>query len=270
MLRPRPGGPTTYRTMLVRTLRVTRRRGMGSLLALLSMPCIGTVIAMIASPDGLRPGPDTTIVLSIATTTAALTGAALLYGDVVAEQDTLLGYWRAGVSAAVMVTAKATVAACTCTVLAGAMLLLFQGWRDLPPEAYGTPACLAIFLAWLAVMIGSMGLGILISAVSPTLERAVTLNTILSVMQVALTGALFDLPPLLRWLPLPARLGFAAEASYLDLNRLRAPAGTNDPMWEHTASNYWTLLAMTALISVMSLAAASLTLRRRWRTRQTG
>jgi hypothetical protein len=257
--------------MLARTLRVTRRRGMVSNLAVMVMPCVGTVIAIIASPDGLRLGPDASIVLSIATTTAALSGAALLYGDVVAEQDTLLGYWRAGVSSTAIVAAKATVAAGTCVVLAGAMLLPFVGWRDLPPEAYGTPAWVAIFLAWLAVMLGSMGLGLLISTVSPTLERAVTLNTILSVLQVALTGALFDLPAALQWLPLPARLGYAAEASYLDLNRLRAASsGTTDPLWEHTASNFWTLLGMTVLIFVISLAAASLALRWRWCTRQTG
>lgn len=74
------------------------------------------------------------------------------------------------------------------------------------------------------------------------LERAVTLTTIPSVMQVALTGGLFDLPLLLRWLPVPARLGFVTEASYLGLNRLRAPFGATDPLWEHTASNFWTLL----------------------------
>jgi hypothetical protein len=169
-----------------------------------------------------------------------------------------------------MVLAKATVAAGTCTVLTGAMLLLFLGFRAPPPEAFGIPGWLAIFLAWLAVMLASMGLGMLISAVSPTFERAVTLNTILSVLQVALTGALFDLPSALRWLPLPARLELAAQASYLDLNRLRAPSGTTDPMWEHTATNYWTLLGMTVLVSVVSLAAASRTLRWRWRTRQTG
>jgi hypothetical protein len=69
------------------------------------------------------------------------------------------------------------------------------------------------------------------------LERTITLTTNLSVMQVTLTGGLFDLPPLLRWLPVPARLGFVAEASYLDLNRLRAPSGATDPLWEHTASS---------------------------------
>jgi hypothetical protein len=86
------------------------------------------------------------------------------------------------------------------------------------------------------------------------LERAVTLTTILSVMQVALTGGLFDLPPLLRWLPVPARLGFVAEASYLDLNRLRAPSGATDPLWEHTASNFWTLLGVTGLLFVVATA----------------
>jgi hypothetical protein len=156
------------------------------------------------------------------------------YADIVGEQEILLRDWRAGVKALPIVLAKATVFGSICVLFAATMVVLFTGRRDGPPAAYSIPPAGGLLLAWLAVMLASMGLGLLISAVSPTLERAVTFSTILAVLQVVLNGALFKLPGYL-WLPslaLPARLGFAAMASYEDVNRLAAGNTYTDSLWQ--------------------------------------
>jgi hypothetical protein len=117
------------------------------------------------------------------------------------------------------------------------------------------------------IMAASMGSGLLISAVAPSAERAVTVSTQLAVLQVTLSGALFHLPWGLTAVSalLPARLGLAAVASYTDLNRHRRPAGLyEDWLWAPGAGRFWALLAGLGLITVVTLTAAVWCVQRRW------
>jgi ABC transport system ATP-binding/permease protein len=64
---------------------------------------------------------------------------------------------------------------------------------------------------------------------------------------------------------LPARLGVAAIASYVDLNRQRRAAHLyEDWMWAPGAVRYWLLVAGLGLIFLLSLAAAVACLQQRW------
>ncbi|MEW2429766.1 ATP-binding cassette domain-containing protein [Micromonospora sp. NPDC047644] len=255
-----------FGTLLHRQFTLTRRRGRASLAVLFAVPLICTVIAVVASPDGLRPGPETGAVLAILVTLAALTGAALTYPDIVADERTLHRDFRVGVEALPIVLSKAVVYAGVCVMLAGVVTVAFATARDLPPMEYGVPPLVMLYGVVLLTMLASMGIGLLISAGAPTLERAVTWSTLLAVTQVALSGTLFRLD---RWygLPadvLPARLGLAAIASYMDLNRHRRPALYEDWLWNPGAARFWVLNALAVVLFLLAVVGSVRRLHRRW------
>jgi hypothetical protein len=123
-------------------------------------------------------------------------------------------------------------------------------------------------LVMFMIMLASMGFGLLISAVSRTLEKAVAASTQLAVVQVTLSGALFHL----KWglglvsVVLPARLGVAAIASYAQLNPSRQTARLyEDWMWSVGAGRFWLVMAGLGLVFASTLALAVWRLQQRWR-----
>ena len=86
---------------------------------------------------------------------------------------------------------------------------------------------LELILGIAVLGIASMGLGLMVSSMVNTSEKAM---------------------PFLAWLA-PARWGFAAIASTANLNRIIPPASmTQDPLWNHTASTW--LINMAAMIGL--------------------
>lgn len=254
-----------YRPALKRQIAVTRRRGFSSALLLL-VP--GTLLATVVSEHGLRTGPAVTQVLAVTTTVAALSGAALSYTDLVQERPVLLRAWRAGSSGFAMLLAKVTVYGVLSGALAlfmvGLFLLLSQG----PTGAFSLPPWLGLFTAWWAIMLSSMGLGLLISSIAPNLEAAVRAGTMLAIFQACLNGALFQLPNYLAISSrvLPARLGLAATAAYTGLSTERRKQGAYvDPMWDHTQIHYWLPLLGMVVIFLIALVGSSLVCEWRWR-----
>jgi ABC-type multidrug transport system ATPase subunit len=255
---PRPAAtPSGLPTAVRRQALLVLRRGGGSLASLGGLPLIGTMVAVWASHNGLSPGPDTTQVLSILITVAALVGASLTYLDLVHDRAILQRDWRVGVSAAKLVLAKALVHGVVGLLLAAFITAAFLVSRDGPPAPL-------LFAAIGSVIIASMSLGLLVSALARTLERAVTYNTLLAVLQVALNGALFKVP-LWGTAILPSRLGLATVAAHADLNRYRTGALYQDPLWDHaTVVVPVTLLGM-AVISIVAVVLASRCAERSWR-----
>jgi hypothetical protein len=270
---PRVGPPARlsargFATLLSRQVTLVGRRGRWSHLALLATPLLCTVIAVFASSDGLRPGPKLAPVLAILVTVAALAGAALTYLDLVYDFEVLRRDWRVGVEVAPMILAKTIVFGGVCALLSVIVAVTFSTMRDLPDTAYSVPPLGMLVVVIFLIMAASMGSGLLISALAPSAERAVTLSTQLAVLQVTLSGALFHLPWGVTALStvLPARLGLAAVASYTDLNTHRRPARLyEDWLWTAGASRFWLLLGGLALITVVTLSAAVWCLQRRWR-----
>ncbi|MGV9386200.1 ATP-binding cassette domain-containing protein [Nonomuraea sp. NPDC003707] len=258
---------TGFGTALRRQLLLVKRRGLQSLAALFTLPLVGTVLAILAAPSGLRPTPEMHRVLAILVTVASLTGSSLTYLELVHERDVLQRDHRVGVSAASLLAAKTAVFGGICAVMAAVMTMLFDGWRELPPQFYGLPPAVMIFVVMFGVMASSMAVGMLISAASSTLERAVTVNAFFAVFQVVINGSLFHLDN--RFLQtfsevLPARLGFAAVASAADLNHY---AQAKDALWEHTRHQFGMLLLGTAAIFTVAITMAILIMELRWRGR---
>ncbi|WP_432832405.1 ATP-binding cassette domain-containing protein [Dactylosporangium sp. CA-092794] len=257
-----------FRTALLRQARVTLRRGPGSLAALFAVPLVCTIVAIVASGDGLRPAPGMTSVLAILVTVAALAGASLTYTDLVADSAVLRRDWRVGVETLPIVAAKTVVFGALAALLALVVTGTFAIVRPLPPASgYGPPPLLMLYGAVLGIMLASMGIGLLISAYCDSLERAVTLSTLLAVLQVALSGALFELPWGVRYLTalLPARLGLGTVASYSDLNSYRRPAMYTDWLWNGDARHYWFCTAGLAVVFAAAVAGAVVLIARRWR-----
>ncbi|MDQ1743910.1 MAG: transport system ATP-binding/permease protein [Pseudonocardiales bacterium] len=255
-----------FLTALHRQFMLLWRRGPRSLAALFGMPLLGVLVAIAASPGGLRSGGNSIQALAILVTIAALTGASLTYHELVSESSILRRDWRVGISVVSLLLAKAATVAAVCAVLASAMTFVFTP-RGLPSSADALPAPVALFLTLFSAMIASAGLGMAISSVSGTLERAVTFSTALAVVQVALNGSLFQLTGLWRWAAavLPSRQGFNAMASYADMNRFRGP-GTREALWSVSEARFWHPLLFCLLIFFMSTAAAVAVTTKAWRT----
>ncbi|WFE59406.1 ATP-binding cassette domain-containing protein [Micromonospora sp. WMMD712] len=267
----RAGSPARWRlaglpTLLHRQLTLTRRRGWVSQAVLVGVPLLCTLLAVAASGTGLRPGAELGPVLAILVTVAALTGASLTYPDIVADSEKLRRDWRVGVEALPIVLSKAIVYSGVCAVLAAVVSVVFAELRELPPAGYGIPPFAMLYGIVLLTMLASMGLGMLISARSPTLERAVTWSTLLAVLQVALNGTLFELKGFFGLVTgvLPARLGLAAVASYVDFNRYRRPALFTDPFWTAGGGRFWLLTVAITGVFLLAVLGSVRALHRRW------
>ncbi len=99
-----------------------------------------------------------------------------------------------------------------------------------------------------------MAIGLLVSSMVSTAERAMPLVFLLVMVQVVTTGGIFAIHGKagieeIAWLT-PSRWGFAANASTTDLNTIGGftQQGTADPLWNHTA-HAWIIdmAAMAAL-----------------------
>lgn len=263
-LRPAGLRSVGFGPALLRQALLVARRGWRWFAMLLGLPVLGTLLAIVASGEGLRPGPQTLQVLSVLVTVAALTGAALTYLDLVHERAILKRDWRVGVGAGQLLAAKSVVYGLICVVLSAVITVCFAAIRPLPPPALGIAPALLVFAAMLLTMVSSMGLGLLVSAVADRLEQAVAFNTLLALCQVALNGALFEVPPIPSAI-FPARLGLGTIASYLDLNQHRPPGAYHDPLFTNGAVWVPLTLAFMALLGIWATVAAVSVMERRWR-----
>jgi ABC-type lipoprotein export system ATPase subunit len=263
-------GPTSLSglgSLVYRQLIVTARRGGPSLAALAALPLVGMLLAVMASRHGLAPGPKATAVLVIATTVAALAGISLTYIDLLSELPALKRDWRVGVSSFTVVFSKAIVFTVMSVMLSSIMVAVFGLIRGLPSVGLKSVSSLeAVALPWTAVVIGSMALGLFLSAIAPTLERAVTLAAGATLLQVVFNGTVFELSRKLGIIAgaLPARSGLASLAAWLGLNAMR-PGLYHDALWYQSAGHFWGPLAFLVCLAFGYIVAAGVLLERRWR-----
>lgn len=263
---------TGLATLLRRQWTLILRRGPRSLAALCALPIGGTLIAVIASRHGLSPGVGSkgTAVLAVTATVSALTGTSLTYIDLLSEQEALKRDWRVGVPTSVIVVAKAVVFGVVSLVLAAMMFAVFAVLRGLPgPGPTGVAPTIAVALPWVGTAVASMGLGLFISTLAPTLERAVTLAAGVTIMQVVFNGTVFQIPGAFKFVSvaLPARLGLASGAAWVGAGNARAkvPGGYVDPLWTQTANHVLIPILALLFLAVAYVSLAALGLRLRWR-----
>ena len=143
--------------------------------------------------------------------------------------------------------------------------------RKMPPHGaflHGMPF-VEIFLAIALLGIASMCLALLVSALVVTSERGMLVAVGVTAFQIILSGGAFVLTGMaglsqLSWLA-PARWGFAALASTVDLNVIQPSqpgSQSTDPLWNHTSAAWLRDMAILAGLSVVFALLAYLRLRR--------
>jgi hypothetical protein len=200
---------------------------------------------------------------------AVFAGQALTYGNLVAEYQLIRRERRTGVAASGAILAKlivfGVIAVLQTTLLTG---IFFATRPRLPWSLLGIDGRLEVWAALSLTAVAAMALGMLISAASKNLKRAVDMAAVAAIAQVALNGGLLHLEPgdpqWLFSLILPARWGMAAAASVIDLPRLM-PVTTNDPLWQHRLLAFAGACAVLVAMAAVCTCATWLVLVRRFR-----
>jgi hypothetical protein len=258
--RPRP--LHTFCLLTLRQLELLAARGRKALAALVALPALGALIGTLVTSDGWRAGPDTGILSCLLAVIAALIGAALTYSDAVTEKPVLRRERRVGVSGFQVVASKFVVAVLCCMVLISILVACLAIFRPIGGTGALTapPAISALWAALLLTAIASSAAGLVISAVSDGLERAVTLVTGLALLQVAFNGVLVDLDGALTWISVlvPARLGVAGQITFLG-----GDPSTADVLWKHNVGAFTLSMALLVVTTAIFVGLAGWLLERR-------
>ena len=121
-----------------------------------------------------------------------------------------------------------------------------------------------LFLKWLAM--ASMCLGLMVSALVNTSEKAVPFLVMLVVGQIVLSGGVVPLAGIaglsqLSWIA-PARWGLGAASSTVNVNALTPLTGATDPLWAHTSATWLRDIGFTVALAVLFLIITWIQLRR--------
>jgi ABC transport system ATP-binding/permease protein len=194
---------------------------------------LGLLVRVIPSPHGLI-GPDNvdaTSLLLVLTVGACLSGTANAIWEIVKERSVYSRERAAGLSAGAYLMSKLVVLGLISGLQAVVLVAIGLIGRPLPKQgAILTHLPLVEFmLAMFALGVASMTLGLLISALVDTSDKAMPLLVVVVMFQVVLSGGIFPLHgkvglEQVSWLS-PSRWGYAATASTADLNHVIPPTG---------------------------------------------
>jgi ABC transport system ATP-binding/permease protein len=149
------------------------------------------------------------------------------------------------------------------SVVQAALLVVIGVAGELPGQGVVlTSAPLAELLIGVAALtVASMALGLAVSALLTSSEKTMQALVLLSIGQVMLTGVLLPLtsigPQLISYIS-PARWGFAATASTVNLVGISPPGSISHPdaLWAHTSTEWLTAMcAQVVLVAVCLLIA---------------
>jgi hypothetical protein len=196
---------------------------------------------------------------------AALMGTSTSVRELIKERPVYLRERAIGVSIGAYLASKVLVLA----VVTGLQAVLFTVLALIGRNGPDDPLILSvgraeILLAVFAVTLASMLTGLLISGAIDNADRAMPLLVLVLMVQTVLCGGLFavsDRPVLdqIAWL-VPSRWGFSMTAATTQLGEITR--GAVDPAWSHTAADWWTSLALMAVIGVVTLVLVVRTLAR--------
>ena len=219
-------------------------------------------------PDPMSNAPNEPgQILVLLNVGAIFMGTALTIRDLIGERAIFRREQAVGLSTSAYLLAKVCVYTIF-AVLQSAIVTLIVLWGKGSPEyavALGSPG-LELFVTIAATCVASANLGLLLSAVAKSNEQIMPLLVVAIMSQLVFSGGMIPVTDRLvldqlSWLT-PARWGFAASASTVDLVRLvPGPLTPKDHWWEHRAPVWWFDMAMLAVLSVVYLSLV------RWRIR---
>jgi ABC transport system ATP-binding/permease protein len=271
-LQPR-GAFRQLTTLTRRYVRVIAAdRGFLTFMALLPI-ILGALISQVPAPQGLggRPGSnqDAGTLLLIMVICACLAGMASAVRELVKERAIYVRERAAGLSSGAYLTSKLLVLAVISILQSTFLVLIGVSWRPMPAHgAFFTGAPLLELILGIAVLaVASMCLGLFVSAIVSTSEKAMPFLVLFTMVQVVLSGYVVPLANNngLKQLAVvaPSRWGFAAVASTVNLNIITPQGqGIVDPLWTQTSQNWLRDMGIMIGLAVIFALLAWIQLRR--------
>jgi ABC transport system ATP-binding/permease protein len=275
---PQPRGALKQLGTLTRRYIRVIASDRGYLLFMGLLPVIlGVLIYFVGNQQGLQgpPGPKAngSTVLLMLVICACLAGTALSVRELVKERAIYTRERAAGLSSGAYLSSKLLVLGVISVVQSFVLVLLGVATRKLPlTGSFLTHASLAELLLGIAVLsLASMCLGLLVSALVSTSEKAMPFLVIITMVQVILSGGVpvslyFGLTAIA-----PARWGFGAVASTANLNITSPiPGNSPDALWSHTATQWLNDMGVTIGLGVLFVLLTWFFLRRQGPRRRRG
>ena len=271
---PQPRGG--FRQMATLTRRYVRviASDRGYLLSMVLLPVIlGVLIHLVGTSQGLKGPPHTNQVaqevLVMLVISTCLAGAAISVRELVKERSIYVRERAAGLSSGAYLSSKLLVLGVISVVQSVLLVLLGLVGRPMPPTgSFLTGAPLIELMIGIAVLgLASMCLGLLVSALVSTSEKAMPILVLLTMVQVILSGGVLSLVgktglTQLAWIS-PSRWGMGAVASTANLNLINPPSGTSiDPVWNHDAATWLRDVGYTVALAVIFTLIAWIQMRR--------
>jgi ABC-type multidrug transport system ATPase subunit len=229
---------------------------------------LGVLISQVPADHGGLAGlpglnPDAGTLLLIMVICACLAGMASSVRELVKERSILTRERAAGLSSGAYLASKLLVLGVISILQSTLLVLLGVNWqRQLPPHgAFLTAAPLIELILGIAVLaVASMCLGLFVSAIVSTSEKAMPFLVLFTMVQVVLSGYVVPLADNVGLKQLsvisPSRWGLAAAASTVDLNRISPKSTIIDPLWDQTSANWLRDMGiMAGLAAIFALLA---------------
>jgi hypothetical protein len=181
--------------------------------------------------------------------------------ELVKERSILTRERAAGLSSGAYLTSKLLVLGVISILQSTLLVLLGVSWRPIHhPGAFLTAIPLLELILGIALLaVASMCLGLFVSAIVSTSEKAMPFLVLFTMVQVVLSGYVVPLADNVGLKQLsvisPSRWGLAAAASTVDLNNISA-APPFDPLWKQTSANWLRDMGiMVGLAAIFALLA---------------
>jgi ABC-type multidrug transport system ATPase subunit len=268
----RRGAFSQMGTLTRRYLRVIASdRGYLTFMILLPV-LLGALIYLVPAKFGLAGLPGTNAdagtLLLILVICACLAGMASSVRELVKERSILTRERAAGLSSGAYLVSKLLVLGVISILQSTLLVLIGVSWRPIHhPGAFLTALPLVELILGIAVLaVASMCLGLFVSAIVSTSEKAMPFLVLFTMIQVVLSGYVVPLahnPGLSQFSMIaPSRWGLAAVASTVNLNQISPhPISITDPLWTPTSANWLRDMGVMAGLALIFSLLAYLKLR---------
>ena len=266
----------THSTSRVRQLAVLCRRYLELLAAdrrnlallLLQAPVIGLLLVLVSRPDGLVASRiEAKKLIFMLATTGVWFGVINSAREICKELSVLRREQLAGLRGGPYLGSKALVLFGLVVVQSGLLFGVVALRTEMPAAGVILPAALEIYLTIVLSGLAGIALGLAVSAVASTPDKATSLIPIVLVPQVLFAGIMFALkgvPNAISYL-VSARAAVDAMSATVDTNRLSVPLGflPPEPQYDHTPAILLTAWGLLIGQSLLFGALAWWTVRRR-------
>jgi ABC-type multidrug transport system ATPase subunit len=231
------------------------------------MVVLPIVLALIArttpAPDGLVftvvNAPEPRQLLMILVIGACLIGTASSVRELVKERGIYQRERAVGLSSSAYVFSKFLVLS-TIAVLQGAVLTVIAlAGKKLPDSGVVMPALPEILIAMALLVVASTVLGMIVSGVVKNENQTMPIVIVITLAQLVFCGGMSAIAgkaglEQLSWF-IPARWGYAAAASTIDLERIMPPkpGDPSDKLWHHNSTAWLVDIGAMAVLSLAML-----------------